>query len=395
MEHPPPTKRLKVVHVINDLLVGGAQTAVCEITSRLSRERFSPEVWYLNEYGATRKTLHEKFSLAHVPVSYIGTQGKTSFVRAVAPLYTRLRVHRPDIVHCHLIDATIAGVVAARLAGVKTVVVHEHNTQQLNSWKVRMAYALLRPFMSLTLCYAPTVEDENFGVVRILREPPIKPLHRSYTIYNGVDIERVEQTVTSRNKTNIRVALSIAEEAVVIVSVARLVPWKGQVELLDAFIALAREYENTHLMFVGEGETFRTLQEKVLSAGLSHRVHLLGARLDVYDILFASDISALPYIYTYNAGESIGISGFESMAFGLPLVASDYPSGRRIITSGENGLLVAPGDRQALVGALRTLLTNPYLRLSIGRKGRETAYQIFDWRKIVPVYEQLYILLTP
>lgn len=394
MNDATPSHTLRVVHAINDLLLGGAQTAVLEITSRLNRDRFSPAVCYLNEYSGSRETLVSRFTEQHVPVTYVGRGGKTSWAKAIVPLYRYFRKHQPDIVHCHLIDATIAGVIAARVAGVRTVIVHEHNTQKLNSWKVRVAYVVLRPLISLTICYAPTVEEENFGVVRILREPPKILEHRSYTIYNGVDIPRVEATKRGKTHSSVREELAIPEDSVVITSVARLVPWKGQENLLKAFSSLAQTHPNTHLVFVGEGDLHETLLQHAEQAHLSSRVHILGARGDVYRILSESDISVLAFVYTYDAGEAIGIAGFESMAFGLPLIASDYPSGRRIITHMQNGLLVKPADERALREAVEMLLRDPVLRVRLGETAKKTAYQLFDWRRIVPVYEQLYILLT-
>ena len=389
-------QRIRVTYVINDILVGGAQSTVLALARGLDRNRFDPKVYYFNEYPRERANLSAQFSEARVPVRYIGTGGKTSIPRATLSLWKRLRQDGSGVVHTHLVDATIAGVIASKLTGRMRVIVHEHQTHQLYSPKVRVAYWFLRPFADLTLCFSPVIEKELFGSVSVLSVPPSKINRRSYSIYNGIDIERADHVRQTINRKQKRAELGIPEDAFVITSVARLIDWKGQRTLLEAFGLIADKLSWAHLCLVGEGPLREELAARAITLGVSQRVHLLGARNDVYEILAASDAGSLALTYGNGMqGESVGIAGFEVMGLGLPLIASAYRSASLPVSDKENIVLVPPGDAPALAQALVMLAENPEERVRIGTQAAAHARQLMDWRVLVPLYERLYTLLIP
>lgn len=389
-------ERIRVTYIINDILLGGAQSTVLALARGLDRERFDPRVYYLNEYPSERANLSARFLEAQVPTQYIGTGGKTSIVRAVLFLWRRLREDGPGIVHTHLVDATLAGVIASKLRGGLRVIVHEHQTHQLYSPKVRMAYWFLRPFADLTLCFSPVIEKELFGSIHVLSGPLSSLNRRSYSIYNGIDIERADQVWQTINRKQKRTELGIPEDALIITSVARLIDWKGQRTLLEAFGLIASQLPHAHLCLVGEGPLKEELFVRAAALGLSHRVHLLGARNDVYEVLAVSDVCSLALTYENGMqGESVGIAGFEAMGLGLPLIASTYLSASLTVTDKKNVVLVPPGDVPVLAKALERLLKNPQERTRIGKEAAMHARRIMDWRVLVPVYERIYTLLIP
>jgi glycosyltransferase involved in cell wall biosynthesis len=305
------------------------------------------------------------------------------------------RVDRPDIVHTHLVDATIAGVIAARSARVPKIIIHEHQTHSHYSWKVRQAYRVLRPFVSLTICYSPTVEQGLFSTTRFLLTPPEHLAGSSYSIYNGVDLERIELTRATVDRRTVRLTVETPSDALVITSVARLVPWKGQRILLEAFALATSRFPLAHLSLVGEGLLHDELRARAKELNLEGRVHLLGARVDVYVLLLASDVAALALLYEPGeSGEAIGVSGFEAMGCGLPLIASDYPSASDFIRPDETGVLVPPRDIGALAAALSDLLANREKRSHIGAAAEALIRKHMTWQRIVPVYERIYELMS-
>jgi glycosyltransferase involved in cell wall biosynthesis len=148
-----------------------------------------------------------------------------------------------------------------------------------------------------------------------------------------------------------------------IVCVANLIAYKGHATLLAAVRQLRSS--GWSLLLVGEGPERESIEREIVSADLQKRVFLLGPRLDVHDILDTADLVVLP---SYSEGMPNAV--LEAMAHGLPVVASDVGGVRSLLGSGA-GIVVAPGDDQALADALQRLIDDPSLRADMGEKGSE------------------------
>jgi phosphatidylinositol alpha-mannosyltransferase len=170
--------------------------------------------------------------------------------------------------------------------------------------------------------------------------------------------------------------------------VGRLEPRKGFPVAVRAFERIAREYPDVRLVVVGDGADRGAVDE--LDAATRMRVHMAG-RVSAQALPTfhrASDIFLAPA----TGSESFGIVLVEAMAAGLPVVASDIPGYREVTRHNREGLLVPPGDSDALARALRRLLDDPALARSLGSNGAARAY-LYDWRAIIDrlteMYEQL------
>jgi len=148
-----------------------------------------------------------------------------------------------------------------------------------------------------------------------------------------------------------------------IVCVANLIAYKGHTTLLGAVRQLRPR--GWSLLLVGEGPERESIGRMIASANLQERVFMLGRRSDVHDILDAADLVVLP---SYSEGMPNAV--LEAMAHGIPVVASDVGGVRSLLGSGA-GIVVAPGDDQALTDALQRLIDDPSLRDDMGEKGRE------------------------
>ncbi len=178
-------------------------------------------------------------------------------------------------------------------------------------------------------------------------------------VYNGVDEtkfkiakEEVEQGV-SKNET------------IVILEIARLTKIKGQELLLEAFYELSKIYANLELWFAGEGDLKETLILQANEKSIDKHVKFIGFTNDVPSLLYKTDIVVLP---SYNEGLPLSI--IEAMAMGKAIVATKIAGIPEMITDGENGLLIAPGDTKALISALKNLIENPTLRVNLGKSAR-------------------------
>src|SRR6185312_11801882 len=129
----------------------------------------------------------------------------------------------------------------------------------------------------------------------------------------------------------------------------------------------------------------RELHDRVMSLGLADRVHFTGLRKDVPEILAAAAVSVLPSL-----SEGISNTLLESMAAGVPVVATCVGGTPEVIRDGEQGLLVPPGDPQAIADAILAVLGDPALAARLGAEGRRRVREEFSFEAVVRRTEDLY-----
>jgi glycosyltransferase involved in cell wall biosynthesis len=138
-------------------------------------------------------------------------------------------------------------------------------------------------------------------------------------------------------------------------------------------------------VFVGGGELQDSLRASIAAAGLQGRIHLLGVRSDMADVLAALDVFAMPSHH-----EGLPMALLEAMAASRAVVASAVGSIPEVIRHGESGLLVPQKDVPALVSALQRLLTDAALRSLLGTQARQTVLEQYSAQRTAQSYEALY-----
>jgi len=161
--------------------------------------------------------------------------------------------------------------------------------------------------------------------------------------------------------------------------------YKNHASLLRAAGRLIREFPTLEVLLAGDGCLRRELEQTAASLGLGNRVRFLGNRQDIPAVLASMDISVLP-----SSSESLSNVIMESMAAGLPVVATRVGGTPELVRDGGTGLLVAQDNDDQLVAALRDLLNQPDLRMKLGRRARQTAQGSFSLTRVRDQYEQLY-----
>ena len=151
-----------------------------------------------------------------------------------------------------------------------------------------------------------------------------------------------------------------------IVNCCRLVPQKNLELLIDAFAEIAPEFPDVTLDIFGEGAERTRLTQRVADLGLTNRVRLPGFSHDVHE-----EIRKCALFVSSSDYEGISNSMLEAMALGVPTICTDCPAGgaREVIRNGENGFLVPVGDREALAGAMRRVLSDSALAEQFSRNG--------------------------
>lgn len=236
----------------------------------------------------------------------------------------------------------------------------------------RLAERLTKGLVDRYLANSEAVKGyyvETFGV----------PATRISVLPNGIDgavFAQADGSAVARE-------LNLSEGEFVIVCVANLARNKGHQVLLDAFARTAAERSHCHLLLVGSGPEEQRLRDRAATTAVSQRIHFLGRRQDVPAILAASDVFVLPTLFE---GMSNAIQ--EAMAAGLPVITTAIPENEALITDGQTGLLVAPGESNPIVHALERLYDDPPLRRQLGAAAAQAMEQRFgmpvilhEWRR--------------
>lgn len=221
-------------------------------------------------------------------------------------------------------------------------------------------------------------EDLELAVQRRI-VPPAK----SFLVGNGIVTERYEQPARERDA--VRAELGVPADAEVVLCVARLAERKGQPDLLRALGPLAGSRPRLRVLLVGTGPDEGDLRGLARSLGIEARVHFVGQRGDVPDLLHASDVLCLP-----SRREGIPRAVMEAMAARLPVVATNVVGTRSLIEDGRSGLLVDYGDARALGAALERVLDDEELRRALTAAAAEDVAREWHQQVVVERVGRLY-----
>jgi glycosyltransferase involved in cell wall biosynthesis len=289
-----------------------------------------------------------------------------------------MRREHYDVVHVHTPVAGMLGRIAARIAGVRCIVYTAHGFYFHDAMPRRQywLFARLERWAGqhcTDYIFVQSREDYASAVkLDIIRQDHL------LWIGNGVDTLRFCPLSPSA-RAAVREKLGIADSALVVVFVGRLVAEKGLLELLEAWATLFARVPGACLLLVGirpsseREDHLQSVIDEVLCTSTDRGVRLLGNRNDVEQLLAASDVFVLP---SYREGMPRSV--IEAMACALPVVATSIRGCREEVVDRTTGLLVPPRDAAALGEALELLARDVEMRGAMGRAGRARAVAEFD-----------------
>jgi glycosyltransferase involved in cell wall biosynthesis len=199
----------------------------------------------------------------------------------------------------------------------------------------------------------------------------------------GVDTDRISPAaVTPADCERVRAELGLAAEDVLFLMIAEFTPRKRQSAVCHA---LARTADpRLHIAFAGTGALESAVAKHARTLGLAGRAHFLGYRRDIPELLSACRATVL-----FSAHEGLPRSSMESLAMERPVIGSNI-RGLRDLIDGGCGILVPPGDVQALADAMDYLAANPAESAAMGSRGRQKMCGAYTTAAIVSTHERLY-----
>jgi glycosyltransferase involved in cell wall biosynthesis len=368
----PPIEggRVKVVEVMATGTNGGAQEHVYSLVTRMDPDRYDVRVVSLSHGSSIRRL--EK---AGIEVNVIDEPDDRTAVSALAELLAPLE---PEIVHNHMYRAEVVGTRAALLLGEqgckRPAVFSTVHSSRIRCVDDRNALRQLTPLMDRLIVVSKAIEQKireegRFGA-------PVS------LIYNGVDLQRYNH---QQPCCTLHEDYRIPESSPIVGVVARLEAEKGHRTLVDAWPVVLAAHPDAWLLIVGEGSERNSLEAQAASLGISEKVVFTGRREDVPAVTAALDVAVLP---SYR--EAQGLSVLEAMALSRPVVASNVGGIPEMIEDGVSGLLVPPGDCDALAAAIIRLLSDHPLADMIARRGHDLVHDRFCIELMTSQIETLY-----
>ncbi len=379
-----PSRRLRVLAVIASSDLGGAERAFASVLKGLDPDRFQVFVVCHGQGPITDEYRRHAAGLWALPLTSIFE------ARSVAALAGLMRRLKCEIVHSYLWTSDVLVGLASTLARVpiRLATVGGEYFRAVDDRGIRRARkALLSrgyrvaywPFDRVIAVSRRTAEDltSRTGI----RVDPRKVI----TILNGLDLDRVGPMSGVS-----RADLALAGTAPVLVTVANFVPMKGHRWLFEAMPGILARFPDATLILAGSGPGLEAARERVAAAGMARRVRILGPRADGVDLLGLSDVVVLPSV----AAEGLPIVILEALALGKPVVATRVGGIPEVIQDGKTGLLVLPGDPQALADAVSALLADPARAAAMAARGRAAVRARFSADAMVRQIERLYLELA-
>ena len=285
-------------------------------------------------------------------------------------LHRVLRQLQPDLMHCHSRrGADFPGGWAALTARIPAIV-----SRRVDSPESPTAAAIrYRPFRKVIAI------SENIAAV--LGASRVKP-ERLTVIRSAVDADAVN---LDADRYILKDKFGVGEQHFAIAVIAQLIKRKGHRFLLDVVPGLLSEHPEIRIVFFGLGPAESQLRALAKRLGLSSVVQFAGFRADIDSYLSAFDLLVHPA-----EKEGLGVAMLKAAAARLPVVAFDIAGSREAVSHLKTGILVPPGDLQALQIAIGTMIEEPKIGTDLGAAGRQRMLDSFSIDTMVDRYIDVY-----
>ena len=284
----------------------------------------------------------EKLTSPNIELHAWHTHGKIDPI-TLAKLCQLIRRERVDVINTHLTTASWQGALAGKLCGVPSVAVVHATDRKTWFQHADRLIAVSRGVKDALIC-----QGVDAGKIEVL--------------YHGIALEKY---VPTPDCAAAKVRLGLPGDARTVGVAASLIARKGHRFLLEALAELEKTLGPIHALLAGEGELEAELRARAAALGLGERVHFLGFRRDIAQVIGAMDVFVLPSLK-----EGLSIAVMEAMALKKPVVCSRIAGLPEVVREGETGLLVPPGDANALRDALEKLFGDAALRRELGHNAR-------------------------
>jgi glycosyltransferase involved in cell wall biosynthesis len=370
--------RIKVLHVIARMNVGGPAILVADLIRSIDSAKF--EAGLVTGYCDENESDYlEEVAQDIVAIRILGLGRSISIVKdlkAFLLLIQQIKRFSPDVLHTHTAKAGVLGRLAGLIARPRAKRIHTFHGHLLHGYfdprKVRVIILLEKILGLITykfVAIGATVRDD-------LVKAGVGSAEKFEVIFPGL------QDLELYPKSEARASLGLASSKKYIAFIGRLTSVKRPDRLIDLAHSLKVDHPSTQIIVAGAGELLEEMKTKVFRNSLP--ITFLGWRNDIGMILSASEVAIL-----CSDNEGIPLTLIQASQAGLPIVSTDVGSVCEIVENGVNGLLTEVSS-EGLIKGVFSILDDPALGQRFGKAGQERARQFFTSRAMVKCHERLY-----
>ncbi len=372
--------KLRVMHVITMLELGGAQRNTLDTVKMLDRQQFTLGL----ACGLGGELYPEGENLPDTtffPIPHLLREVRPGHDwRAFWELRAAIRAFAPHIVHTHSSKAGVLGRLAAFHEGVPVVIhsVHGFGFGPHQWLPVRTAFLAMERLVAAKTTAFIAVSRENLETgVRL----GLFSREKATVIRSGIDLGTFSQAADGEA---LREELHIPLEAPVVLQVSCLKPQKAPERFVELAARVSPAFPQAHFLLVGDGELREALERLRQRLGLEQRLHFLGWRRDVPRLLATACVVTLTSRF-----EGLPRVLVEARCAGVPVVAMAVDGVVEVVQEGVNGFLVPPGDVVTMAERVAFLLAHPELARTMGAAGTQ-GLEEFSVERMVRDQEVLY-----
>jgi glycosyltransferase involved in cell wall biosynthesis len=350
--------RIRVVHVLDNLNIGGTELNAVRTAERLDRERFDVRFLCLQAHGPLR----ERLDRAGIPVGEIPVTSllSTSAVRRGLEIRDLVRREEIHVVHAHDPYGNVLAAPFVRLAGRGAVIASQRWWRNVHRPRVRFANRVSYRFAHRVLANSRAIAELLVREEGVARD-------RVVVIPNFVEDEAFHDLAPG-HRSRLRESVGLGPTDIAIGVVANLYPVKNHAMLLRAARRLATDWPRIRFVLVGDGAERASLERLASESGIRDQVLMPGRLTNEPGFAGIFDIAVLT-----SREEGFPNWVVEAMAAGRPVVATNVGGVPDAVVEGETGMLVKHDDDEAMARALDDLLRDESLRLKMGNAARVRA----------------------
>ncbi|MFQ5768974.1 MAG: glycosyltransferase family 4 protein [bacterium] len=373
--------RIRVLHIITNLPVGGAQDNTLLTVERLNRKKFDVSLMCSSEGRWLQRALQIKdLNLFFVDALTRKIQIVNDFI-AFWKIYKIIKNGKFTIVHTHSSKPGFLGRIAAKLAGVP-VIIHTIHGFPFNDFMnpiVKTFFVIVERFLSKISDKLVTVSHLNLEKAVKLR---LAERSKFVNIYSGIDFEKFDVKVNVQTK---RRELGILNSEKIVGMVGRFSVQKAPLDFIKAIPEILKARHDVRFVLVGDGELRAKINKLSKKLGIDSKLHILGFREDIPELLQVFDVFVLTSLW-----EGLGRSLTEAMYTGRPVVATNVEGVPELVKNGETGILVRPKDIHSIAQGILTLLSDEPRAKYLGQAAKHRITNSFRADTMIQELENVY-----
>jgi glycosyltransferase involved in cell wall biosynthesis len=366
-----------VVYVIPSLEIGGAETQLVRLINGLHRDRVTPSVICLFGDGPLRAQLDGTVEVASLapPNGRVSASNAIQLIRSMRAEVVR---QKPDVVQAYLMPAYLLAAFAATKTPVRVLIASRRGLdtyRRRSSPVVRAAARFANRMIDFHLCNSEAVRAV------VMADESLTP-SKTGVIYNGIE------PPAGGNPVELPAEWGLEENDGLVAMIANFNSYKRHADVIEATSLIVGRRPRFKLVLFGDGPEQGSIERLVSERYLERNVVLAGARLDAAELLSGFDLSVLA-----SSKEGFPNALMESMARGVPVVATRVGGVPELVRDGQDGRLVDVARPDQLAAAILELLDAPDLRRGMGAAGSARVRELFSTETMVTRTENLYVEL--